>query len=128
MAKQYRRRTSESATATPSKRAKLVPAEAPGKAFAGKAGEAADASAGKRRGKKRRDEDEGPAAGFISEADVGAKSRAKHMQDREPPAEELASEQALIDGAGRKGKRQTPAPGKDLLASYMEQLSHIPLF
>ncbi|HET6345637.1 MAG TPA: sigma-70 family RNA polymerase sigma factor [Myxococcota bacterium] len=128
MAKQYRRRKSESATATPSKRAKLAPTEAPGKAFAGKAGEAVDAAAGKRRGKKRRDEDEGPASGFISEADVRAKSRANNLQDIEPTAEDLASEQALIDGVNRKGKRQTPAPGKDLLASYMEQLSHIPLF
>ncbi len=50
--------------------------------------------------------------------------------EAEPTAQEIASEQSLIDAAGKKRKkaRQTPEPGKDLLASYMAQLSHIPLF
>lgn len=50
---------------------------------------------------------------------------------REPTPEEMAREQTLIDEevqAQRKEGRLRPAPGKDLLASYMEQLSHIPLF
>ncbi len=46
-------------------------------------------------------------------------------REPEPTSEELAAEQDRIES----GKaRQVPAPGKDLLASYMEQLSHIPLF
>ncbi len=55
----------------------------------------------------------------------------KQVPDVEPTAEQLAAEQALIDEeiqARRNPNRQAPAPGKDLLASYMEQLSHIPLF
>ncbi|MBN1959584.1 MAG: sigma-70 family RNA polymerase sigma factor [Deltaproteobacteria bacterium] len=51
------------------------------------------------------------------------------ISDIEPTAEELAAEQSIIDEEleGRRD-RQTIAAGKDLLASYMEQLSHIPLF
>ncbi len=53
------------------------------------------------------------------------------LLDAEPTAEQLAAEQTLIDEeiqAKKNPERQAPAPGKDLLASYMEQLSHIPLF
>jgi RNA polymerase primary sigma factor len=53
------------------------------------------------------------------------------LTDVEPTAEQLAAEQTMIDEEvqGRRDLgRQTPAPGKDLLASYMEQLSQIPLF
>jgi RNA polymerase primary sigma factor len=55
----------------------------------------------------------------------------RSARDAEPTPEDLASEQMLMDEElteGRGGRRQTPAPGKDLLASYMEQLSRIPLF
>src|SRR5688500_2109191 len=55
----------------------------------------------------------------------------KPTDEVEPTAEQLAAEQTLIDEelqARRAAGRQTPAPGKDLLASYMEQLSQIPLF
>ena len=77
--------------------------------------------------------DESPATprGFISEKDIMAKAAKTHRQDIEPTAEELAGEQNIIEEGekqSRKKPRQTPAPGKDLLASYMEQLSHIPLF
>lgn len=58
--------------------------------------------------------------------------KAKPGPDVEPTPEEIAAEQALIDeelqSQKKKGKRGAPPPGKDLLASYMEQLSHIPLF
>lgn len=62
----------------------------------------------------------------------------------EPSAADIAAEEILLDEAGgligekprsAKGRarakareRNTPAPGKDLLASYMDQLSRIPLF
>ena len=49
----------------------------------------------------------------------------------EPSAEDMAREQMLLDEAVQQpqGKSGTgPEPGKDLLASYMDQLSHIPLF
>ncbi len=62
----------------------------------------------------------------------------------EPTAEDIAREEVILDEAGgligekprsAKGRarakareRNTPAPGKDLLASYMDQLSRIPLF
>ena len=54
------------------------------------------------------------------------------MLDDEPTNEQIQAEQMRIDEAiaaskkRRKGNR--PDAGKDLLASYMEQLSHIPLF
>jgi RNA polymerase primary sigma factor len=51
--------------------------------------------------------------------------------DEEPTSEQLALEQTLIDEevqARRNPARNTPAPGRDLLASYMDQLSNIPLF
>lgn len=89
---------------------------------------------GKKTGKKRRraDDDAGVVpAGFISEKEVMRRAAASHLRDVEPTAEELATEQTLIDEGlqgQRKNKKQMPAPGKDLLASYMEQLSHIPLF
>src|SRR5690606_13518012 len=57
--------------------------------------------------------------------------RVAAVTDVEPTAEQLAAEQTLIDEeiqARKTPGRQAPAPGKDLLASYMEQLSHIPLF
>jgi len=52
------------------------------------------------------------------------------VPDIEPTVEELAREQAIIDEelAAKRAGRNTPAPGRDLLASYMDQLSHIPLF
>lgn len=51
--------------------------------------------------------------------------------DEEPTPEQLATEQTLLDEelqAQRDPARRVPAAGKDLLASYMEVLSHIPLF
>ena len=51
--------------------------------------------------------------------------------DVEPTAEDIAREQTCIDEAlqsQRKPGRNKPPPGQDLLASYMDQLSHIPLF
>ncbi len=57
-----------------------------------------------------------------------AKTRGK---DVEPTAEEMASEENLIvenEKELKKKAKNTPAPGKDLLASYMDQLSRIPLF
>jgi RNA polymerase primary sigma factor len=45
--------------------------------------------------------------------------------DQEPTPEQLA---AIEEQEGDNKKRQVPAAGRDLLASYMEQLSHIPLF
>ncbi|MEE8409144.1 MAG: hypothetical protein V3T05_06040, partial [Myxococcota bacterium] len=51
-------------------------------------------------------------------------------QDVEPTTTQMAAEQNLIDER-RKPHHKTrniPPAGKDLLASYMEQLSHIPLF
>jgi RNA polymerase primary sigma factor len=47
--------------------------------------------------------------------------------EMEPTASQMAAEQAMIDEKA-KPKRNAPPAGKDLLASYMEQLSHIPLF
>lgn len=50
----------------------------------------------------------------------------------EPTAEDIAAEQRLIDEAHdeaeRAKKRNSVPAGADLLATYMEQLSHIPLF
>ncbi len=67
-----------------------------------------------------------------AEAEVPVPKAAPPSQgDVEPTAEQLAAEQTMIDEeiqARRDPERQTPAPGKDLLASYMEQLSQIPLF
>ncbi len=51
--------------------------------------------------------------------------------EAEPTELELTQEQLAIEAQTPPAvspSRQTPAPGKDLLASYMEQLSHIPLF
>ena len=49
--------------------------------------------------------------------------------DVEPTPGQLTAERARIEEQNRKlrANRQVPAAGKDLLASYMEQLSHIPL-
>jgi RNA polymerase primary sigma factor len=55
----------------------------------------------------------------------------KFAAEAEPTPEEIKSEQTLLDQdarASRKKKKQAPEAGKDLLASYMDQLSHIPLF
>jgi RNA polymerase primary sigma factor len=71
------------------------------------------------------------AVAAVNEAATSAKSATGKFTDVEPTAEQLAAEQTLIDEEvqGRRDtNRQTPAPGKDLLASYMEQLSQIPLF
>jgi RNA polymerase primary sigma factor len=60
-----------------------------------------------------------------------APTPASAKTDIEPTAAEMAAEQTIIDeevAGQRAADRQTPAPGRDLLASYMEQLSHIPLF
>jgi RNA polymerase primary sigma factor len=47
----------------------------------------------------------------------------------EPSPIDMADEQKIIDDeAAPPRKRQVPAAGKDLLASYMDQLSYIPLF
>ena len=50
--------------------------------------------------------------------------------ESEPTPDQLEAERASIDEQNEKlrAKRQVPAAGKDLLASYMEQLSHIPLY
>ena len=51
--------------------------------------------------------------------------------EAEPTVEEIKTEQALLEQdarALRKKKKQAPQARKDLLASYMDQLSHIPLF
>jgi hypothetical protein len=53
------------------------------------------------------------------------------QQELEPNADQLESEQRIIRDQLHPTigpERQVPAPGKDLLASYMEQLSHLPLF
>ena len=65
----------------------------------------------------------------IAERPFGAPANASSTE-LEPTAAELAAEQTIIDEetSAKRPVRQTPAPGKDLLASYMEQLSHIPLF
>ncbi len=63
-----------------------------------------------------------------SKAKAEAKGKGK---DVEPTAEEMASEENLIVAEEKELKKKTkntPAPGKDLLASYMDQLSRIPLF
>ncbi|MEK7705635.1 MAG: hypothetical protein AAB426_11800, partial [Myxococcota bacterium] len=55
----------------------------------------------------------------------------ERLRDPEPTDIEIAAEQSLVnEEQAPKGRaaRQIPAPGKDLLASYMEQLSGIPLF
>lgn len=59
-----------------------------------------------------------------------SKNRRGPQPEAEPTSEDLASEQSLMEEEAddQNRKRQTPAPGKDLLASYMEQLSRIPLF
>ena len=49
----------------------------------------------------------------------------------EPNPEQMALEQTLLDESLqslRNAARRAPAPGVDLLASYMEMLAHIPLF
>ncbi len=61
----------------------------------------------------------------LTAADVTAPSPAPVDQDVEPTKEQIVAEQEQLEG---KSGRQVPAAGKDLLASYMEQLSHIPLF
>lgn len=69
--------------------------------------------------------------GFILDKDVAAKRAAHLLQEMEPTPEEMASEKTLMDNGlpkTRASKRQVPEAGKDLLASYMQQLSHIPLF
>ena len=151
MAKQYRRRKPTAATGSaeesspganagawrPTEGDETPHAKTPRKARALEktAAEPAD----RRRSKTSRAEDTpaaddldaAPPAGIIAEKDVMRRAAASHMRDVEPTAEELATEQTLIDEnmqGQRKNKRQMPAPGKDLLASYMEQLSHIPLF
>jgi len=63
--------------------------------------------------------------GHVAPVERRAKAPAQAKSDVEPTAEELAVEQTIIE---ENAKRQVPAAGKDLLASYMEQLSHIPLF
>jgi RNA polymerase primary sigma factor len=57
--------------------------------------------------------------------EVERRGKTPEKSEVEPTAEELAVEQTIIE---ENAKRQVPAAGKDLLASYMEQLSHIPLF
>ncbi len=67
------------------------------------------------------------ASQFIAAAHRNAGASA--LQDIEPTVEELTHEQNLINGpVAKKKKSAGPAPGRDLLASYMDQLSHIPLF
>ena len=67
------------------------------------------------------------ASQFIAAARRNAGSSA--LQDVEPTVEELTHEQRLIDDVPAKKKKSAgPAAGRDLLASYMDQLSHIPLF
>jgi RNA polymerase primary sigma factor len=56
------------------------------------------------------------------------KKHKRSAADVEPTPAQLDAEQRSIDEAVTERKRQVPAAGKDLLASYMEQLSHIPLF
>jgi RNA polymerase primary sigma factor len=51
--------------------------------------------------------------------------------EAEPTPEQMAAEESLIEeaeAAEKKRAKNAPAPGKDLLASYMDQLSRIPLF
>lgn len=69
---------------------------------------------------------------------TAAKTKAKtetkksFKEEAEPTPEDIEKEQSLIRAEETelraKSKRVAPPPGKDLLASYMEQLSHIPLF
>lgn len=59
------------------------------------------------------------------------KDKRSTARDSEPTPEEIASEEHLIVEEEKELKKKTknsPAPGKDLLASYMDQLSRIPLF
>ncbi|MBI5507830.1 MAG: RNA polymerase sigma factor RpoD/SigA [Deltaproteobacteria bacterium] len=65
-----------------------------------------------------------PAAADLAKTAAG-------KSELEPSVQDIADEQRLIDDENAptpSPSRQVPAPGKDLLASYMEQLSHIPLF
>ncbi len=56
--------------------------------------------------------------------------KASRARDNEPTEDDISAEEARIaeSEAERQKKRHTPVPGRDLLASYMDQLSHIPLF
>jgi RNA polymerase primary sigma factor len=62
----------------------------------------------------------GPSAGLSTE--LGAEA--------EPTDAEIRAEQVALDEQATRGQvaSKPPAPGRDLLASYLEQLSHIPLF
>jgi len=51
------------------------------------------------------------------------------VEEVEPTDAEIQAEQASLDAQSAKPTpARTPVPGRDLLASYLEQLSHIPLF
>ncbi|MEZ0312995.1 MAG: sigma-70 family RNA polymerase sigma factor [Myxococcota bacterium] len=116
-----------------------------GKAVAKKKGPAVNAKAGKKAEpstEEARDIDLLALASGDDEAADGALKRGKKSakgtakaagksKDVEPTLEEMASEETLIvkeEKELKKKTKNTPAPGKDLLASYMDQLSRIPLF
>jgi RNA polymerase primary sigma factor len=134
MAKHFRQNKTAAGITTSTKES--IPGEG---ATVGRAHADADANRQPRRERRSRGEDEADSdindadkkTGFISAGDVAAKRAAHLLQEMEPTSEEMASEKLLMDNGlpkARKGKRQLPEAGKDLLASYMEQLSHIPLF
>lgn len=76
--------------------------------------------------------------------ELGTQSAEASTPEGEPTAADIAAEEIILDEAGgligekprsEKGRarskikeRQIPAAGRDLLASYMDQLSRIPLF
>src|SRR5262245_28798515 len=106
MSKQYRRRRKPISPTTPGHRVHSV------------------------RAKRRQAVSAGVKPELRAANDASPAPQLKVVPDVEPTPEELAAEQTLVDEeiqARRDKTRQSPAPGKDLLASYMDQLSHIPL-
>jgi RNA polymerase primary sigma factor len=64
----------------------------------------------------------------VADPNPNPKPNPATVPDQEPTPEQMAAEQEWIDEKAKPKKRNAPPAGKDLLASYMEQLSHIPLF
>ena len=129
-------------TAKADKRAKTAEVEEPSQAdidlLALTSGNDEEADSALKRGKKRSARSALAAKGEAqstetAEADEAAEAAPtkKRSRDVEPTPEEMASEEHLIVAEEKELKKKSknaPAPGKDLLASYMDQLSRIPLF